>query len=66
MKARDGIKPTAIRVKHPGRKRSSADLRRNEIWILLTEDMTGLSTEEEKITELQKYDFTINLPTIKI
>ncbi len=54
VKAHD-VKQTAICVNHPGRNPLPADLRREEIRLIPTEDVTGLSPVGEEINELLIY-----------
>ncbi len=54
VKAHD-VKQTVVRVNHPGRKPLPAHLRREEIILLPTEDVTGLTPIGEEITEILEY-----------
>ena len=54
VKAHD-IKKTVIRVNHPGRRPLSEHIRREEILLLPTEDVTGLTAVGEEITEILEY-----------
>ena len=49
------IKKTVIRVKHPGRRPLSENIRREEIRLMPTEDVTGLIAVGEEITEILEY-----------
>ena len=49
------IKKTIIRVNHPGRRPLSEHIRREEIRLLPTEDVTGLTAVGEEITEILEY-----------
>jgi transposase len=49
------VKQTVIRVNHPGRKPLPGHLRREEIRLLPTEDVTGLQPVGEQITEILEY-----------
>lgn len=54
VKAHD-VKQTVVRVNHPGRKPLPAHLRREEIILTPTEDVTGLAPVGEEITEILEY-----------
>ncbi len=54
VKAHD-VKQTVIRVNHPGRKPLPAHLRREEIILTPTEDITGLTAIGEEVTEILEY-----------
>lgn len=54
VKAHD-VKKTVIRVNHPGRKPLPTHLRREEIILAPTEDITGLAPVGEEITEILEY-----------
>ena len=54
VKAHD-VKQTVVRVNHPGRKPLPAHLRREEIILPPTEDVTGLQPVGEEITEILEY-----------
>ena len=49
------IKKTVIRVNHPGRRPLSENIRREEIRLMPTEDVTGLIAVGEEITEILEY-----------
>ena len=49
------IKKTIIRVNHPCRRPLSEHIRREEIGLLPTEDVTGPTEVGEKITEILEY-----------
>lgn len=49
------IKKTVIRVNHPGRRPLSENIRREEIRLMPTEDVTGLTAVGEEITEILEY-----------
>jgi transposase len=49
------IKQTAVRVNHPGRKPLAEHLRREEIRLMPTEDVSGLQPVGEQITEILEY-----------
>jgi len=51
VKAYD-VKQTTVRVNHPGRKPLPAHLRREEIILMPSEDVTGLKAVGEEITEI--------------
>lgn len=54
VKAHD-VKQTVVRVNHPGRKALPAHLRREEIILIPTEDVTGLKPIGEEVTEILEY-----------
>ena len=54
VKAHD-VKQTAVRVNHPGRNPLPAHLRREEIRLMPTEDVSGLTPVGEEITEILEY-----------
>ena len=54
IKAHD-VKKTVVRVNHPGRNPLPAHLRRQEIILIPTEDITGLKPVGEEITEILEY-----------
>ena len=54
VKAYD-VKQTTVRVNHPGRKPLPAHLRREEIILMPSEDVTGLKAVGEEITEILEY-----------
>lgn len=54
VKAHD-VKKTAVRVNHPGRRPLSENIRREEIRLMPTEDVTGLTAVGEEITEISEY-----------
>ena len=54
VKAHD-VKQTVVRVNHPGCKPLPAHLRREEIILTPTEDVTGLQSVGEEITEILEY-----------
>ena len=54
VKAHD-VKQTVVRVNHPGRTPLPAHLRRQEIILTPTEDVTGLKPVGEEITEILEY-----------
>lgn len=54
VKAHD-VKQTVVRVNHPGRKPLPAHLRREEIILTPTEDVTGLQPVGEEVTEILEY-----------
>jgi transposase len=49
------VKQTALRVNHPGRKPLPVHLRREEIILLPTEDITGLQPVCQEVTEILEY-----------
>lgn len=49
------VKQTVVRVNHPGRKPLPDHLRREEIRLLPTEDVSGLQPVGEQITEILEY-----------
>jgi transposase len=49
------VKQTVVRVNHPGRKPLPAHLRREEIVLMPSEDVTGLKPIGEEITEILEY-----------
>jgi transposase len=54
VKAHD-VKKTVVRINHPGRNPLPAHLRRQEIILTPTEDVTGLKPVGEEITEILEY-----------
>jgi transposase len=54
IKARE-IKKTVVRVNHPGRNPLPAHLRRQEIILAPTEDVTGLKPVGQEVTEMLEY-----------
>ena len=54
VKAYD-VKQTVVRVNHPGRKPLPAHLRREEIILAPTEDVSGLQPVGEEVTEILEY-----------
>ena len=54
VKAHD-VKQTVVRVNHPGRKPLPAHLRREEIILTPTQDVTGCPCVGEEITEILEY-----------
>ena len=54
VKAYD-VRKTVVRVNHPGRNPLPAHLRREEVILAPTADVTGLSPVGEEITEILEY-----------
>ncbi len=49
------VKQTNVRINHPGRNPLPAHLRREEIHLVPTEDITGLKAVGQEITEILEY-----------